>query len=181
MWFLNRSLCRAAHRGVCGLLFYVVTSIAAGANSSTNWPCARASWSCTARSSRSIQLGASPRGRARLSWVLSCRGCPAACMILLLDTEGRHLQRGRPILPDFYSQTIDGYRHGDGVGSCGTAAYRRERISSSQISSSIPCGSRIANWLQAGLGAAGATLHPGAMAAWARTILSPGADDADGG
>lgn len=51
------------------------------------------------------------------------------CSILLLDRDGRHLRVGAaPGLPDFYNQAIDGVEIGDGVGSCGTAAYRMKRV-----------------------------------------------------
>ena len=51
------------------------------------------------------------------------------CSILLLDEEGKHLQHGAaPSLPDAYNQAIHGAAIGDGVGSCGTAAYRGERV-----------------------------------------------------
>jgi PAS domain S-box-containing protein len=51
------------------------------------------------------------------------------CSILLLDKDGKHLRHGAaPSLPDFYNQAIDGAEIGDGIGSCGTAAYRGERV-----------------------------------------------------
>jgi PAS domain S-box-containing protein len=51
------------------------------------------------------------------------------CSILLLDAEGRHLSRGiAPSLPEDYSQAISCLAIGDGVGSCGTAAFRGERV-----------------------------------------------------
>ena len=51
------------------------------------------------------------------------------CSILLLDSEGKHLYLGAaPSLPDFYSQAINGLAIGDGVGGCGTAAFRNERV-----------------------------------------------------
>lgn len=51
------------------------------------------------------------------------------CSILLLDSEGKHLLQGAaPSLPDFYNSAIDGVEIGDGVGSCGTAAFSRERV-----------------------------------------------------
>lgn len=51
------------------------------------------------------------------------------CSILLLEKEGKQLLHGAaPGLPDFYIQAINGLAIGDGVGSCGTAAYRRERV-----------------------------------------------------
>jgi len=55
---------------------------------------------------------------------------PAAiCSILLLDEEGKHLLHGAaPGLPDFYNQAIHGLAIGDGVGSCGTAAFTHQRV-----------------------------------------------------
>lgn len=51
------------------------------------------------------------------------------CSILLLDKEGKHLRHGAaPSLPDFYNQAINGLAIGEGIGSCGTAAYRGERV-----------------------------------------------------
>ncbi|MEV4462744.1 GAF domain-containing protein [Micromonospora echinofusca] len=49
--------------------------------------------------------------------------------VLLADPDGRHLRHGAaPSLPDFYNQAIDGIVTGEGVGSCGTAAHRREPV-----------------------------------------------------
>ncbi|WP_405782506.1 SpoIIE family protein phosphatase [Streptomyces sp. NBC_00859] len=49
--------------------------------------------------------------------------------VLLADADGRHLRHGAaPSLPGFYNQAIDGIAAGDGVGSCGTAAHRREPV-----------------------------------------------------
>ncbi|MBO3742969.1 GAF domain-containing protein [Actinoplanes flavus] len=54
--------------------------------------------------------------------------------ILLADPDGRHLYHGAaPSLPDFYNQAIDGIATGDGIGSCGTAAHRREPVITSDI------------------------------------------------
>ncbi len=51
------------------------------------------------------------------------------CSILLLDEDGKHLRHGAaPGLPDFYNQAINGLAIGDGMGACGTAAYRGERV-----------------------------------------------------
>ncbi len=51
------------------------------------------------------------------------------CSILLLDDEGKHLYNGASItLPDFYNKAIDGIEIGVGVGSCGSAAYLKERV-----------------------------------------------------
>ncbi|MEV5705699.1 GAF domain-containing protein [Actinoallomurus sp. NPDC052274] len=49
--------------------------------------------------------------------------------VLLTDPDGRHLRHGAaPSLPDFYNQAIDGIAIGEGVGSCGTAAHRRQPV-----------------------------------------------------
>jgi len=49
--------------------------------------------------------------------------------ILLLDEDGIHLRHGAaPSLAESYVKAIDGVRIGPGVGSCGTAAYRREQV-----------------------------------------------------
>jgi diguanylate cyclase (GGDEF)-like protein/PAS domain S-box-containing protein len=54
--------------------------------------------------------------------------------ILLLDTDGWHLRTGAaPSLPDFYNQAIDGVEIGEAVGSCGAAAYTRQRVVVSDI------------------------------------------------
>jgi diguanylate cyclase (GGDEF)-like protein len=55
--------------------------------------------------------------------------------ILLLDENGSRLRLGAaPSLPEAYSQAIDGVAIGPGVGSCGTAAYRREAVVVADIS-----------------------------------------------
>lgn len=49
--------------------------------------------------------------------------------VLLLDEAGRHLLHGAaPNLPEEYSRGIHGVEIGPSVGSCGTAAYRRETV-----------------------------------------------------
>lgn len=56
------------------------------------------------------------------------------CSILLLDSEGKHLEKGvAPSLPDFYNKALDGVEIGIGVGSCGTAAFTGERVIVSDI------------------------------------------------
>ncbi len=51
------------------------------------------------------------------------------CSILLLDEDNKHLRHGAaPSLPGFYNQAVDGLAIGDGVGSCGTAAYLGESV-----------------------------------------------------
>ncbi|WNM32918.1 SpoIIE family protein phosphatase [Streptomyces sp. Li-HN-5-11] len=49
--------------------------------------------------------------------------------VLLASSDGEHLRHGAaPSLPDFYNRAIDGIAIGEGVGSCGTAAVRRENV-----------------------------------------------------
>ncbi|MGH8804093.1 MAG: PAS domain S-box protein, partial [Polaromonas sp.] len=49
------------------------------------------------------------------------------CSVLLL--EGQQLRHGAaPSLPDSYNQAIDGLQIGDGVGACGTAAFRKAPV-----------------------------------------------------
>lgn len=50
------------------------------------------------------------------------------CSILLLDGEQRLRLGAAPGLPEFYNQAIDGVAIGDGIGSCGTAAYLGRRV-----------------------------------------------------
>lgn len=51
------------------------------------------------------------------------------CSILLMNKAGTHLRHGAaPSLPDFYTKAIDGMAIGEGVGSCGTAVQRNERV-----------------------------------------------------
>ncbi|MGM1060701.1 GAF domain-containing protein [Saccharothrix sp. Mg75] len=56
--------------------------------------------------------------------------------VLLADPDGLHLRHGAaPSLPDFYNEAIDGIATGEGVGSCGTAAHRREPVVVTDIAS----------------------------------------------
>ena len=56
--------------------------------------------------------------------------------ILLLDEDGTHLRHGAaPSLPAIYSKAIDGVAIGPDVGSCGTAAYRRQAVVVADIAS----------------------------------------------
>lgn len=49
--------------------------------------------------------------------------------ILLVDATGRYLNLGAgPSLPNAYNHAIDGVEIAEGAGSCGTAAYRAERV-----------------------------------------------------
>jgi PAS domain S-box-containing protein len=56
------------------------------------------------------------------------------CSVLLLDADGKTLHHGAgPSLPREYTQIIDGIQIGARVGSCGTAAYRRQPVIVSDI------------------------------------------------
>lgn len=51
------------------------------------------------------------------------------CSVLLADADGQHLRHiAAPSLPAAYNKAVDGLRIAEGMGSCGTAAYRRERV-----------------------------------------------------
>lgn len=51
------------------------------------------------------------------------------CSVLLMDAEGRHLLVGSaPDLPEDYNSAIHGVEIGEGVGSCGTAAWFGQRV-----------------------------------------------------
>jgi len=53
----------------------------------------------------------------------------ALCSLLLLDDSGMHVLHGAaPSLPPAYSALLNGLEIGDERGSCGTAAWRRERV-----------------------------------------------------
>jgi PAS domain S-box-containing protein len=53
----------------------------------------------------------------------------ARASVLLADAAGRHLGGGSArSLPAAYNAAIEGIAVGEGVGSCGTAAFRRERV-----------------------------------------------------
>jgi diguanylate cyclase (GGDEF)-like protein len=50
------------------------------------------------------------------------------CSVLTVDRAGLLHPLSSPSLPDSYSSTLDGAKIGPSVGSCGTAAYRREPV-----------------------------------------------------
>jgi len=51
------------------------------------------------------------------------------CSFLLMSADGKRLLVGAaPSLPSFYSEAVEGLEIGDGVGSCGTAAFTRKRV-----------------------------------------------------
>ena len=68
---------------------------------------------------------------------LSEKQCPQMrCSFLLLDKNGVNLRLGAaPSLPESYKQAIDGMRIGPYAASCGTAAYWRESVVVTDITS----------------------------------------------
>ena len=71
-----------------------------------------------------------PRVLEHLARFVEEHGDGVLASILLLDRDGLHLRHGAaPSLPASYCDAIDGVAIGPSVGSCGTAAYRRERVS----------------------------------------------------
>ena len=50
------------------------------------------------------------------------------CSFLLLNDEGKLRLGAAPSLPEGYNQIVDGVAIGPNVGSCGTAAYRKETV-----------------------------------------------------
>ena len=72
-------------------------------------------------------LGAALDGLLRAVEQVSPHGMLAS--VLLLDEDGSHLRHcSAPSLPSAYNDAIDGVGIGPAVGSCGTAAYRREQV-----------------------------------------------------
>src|SRR3990170_6757607 len=58
------------------------------------------------------------------------------CSFLLVDRDGVHLRHGAaPSLPEGYVSAIDGVVIGPSVGSCGTAAYRKELVIVTDVAS----------------------------------------------
>jgi PAS domain S-box-containing protein len=56
------------------------------------------------------------------------------CSVLLLDVDGIHLRHGAgPSLPKDFNLAIDGVAIGENIGSCGTAAYKKEPVFVSEI------------------------------------------------
>lgn len=67
-----------------------------------------------------------------LNYESYCEG--ALCSILLLNDEGTHVKHGAgPSLADAFNNGIDGQAIGPFEGSCGTAAYSKERVVVSDI------------------------------------------------
>src|SRR5262249_40511288 len=86
--------------------------------------------------------------------------------VLLLDADGVHLRHGAaPSLPESYIRAVDGIAIGPAVGSCGTAAHRREPVYVSDIATD-PLWAPYA----------GLALSHGLRACWSSPILSSRAE-----
>lgn len=58
------------------------------------------------------------------------------CSILLVNAQGTRLTHGAaPSLPDFYNSAVNGLKIKEGAGSCGTAAYLKQRVIVADIES----------------------------------------------
>ncbi len=107
------------------------------------------------------------------------------CSVLLLDEAGKHLLLGAaPSLPGLYNRAIHGLSIGDGVGSCGTAAFTRQRVIVADIATHPNWANflelaRQANlrscWSEPILSAAGQVL--GTFAIYHRDPREPGPED----
>ena len=70
----------------------------------------------------------------RLARLIESQLAGISCSILLLDEDRLHLRHGAaPSLAEDYLKAIEGVRIGPNVGSCGSAAYRREPVIVSDI------------------------------------------------
>lgn len=66
---------------------------------------------------------------ARIALLHEALNPGALCSILLLDDTGAYVMNGAaPSIPPAYSELLSGLEIGDERGSCGTAAWRRERV-----------------------------------------------------
>lgn len=75
-----------------------------------------------------------PELLAHICEVMQEQGDGLRVSVLLLDEDGTHLRHGAgPALPAEYNRAIDGIAIGPEVGSCGTAAYRKETVVVSDI------------------------------------------------
>ncbi len=126
-----------------------------------------------------------PAVLGRLAEFVEEHGDGVLASILLLDRDGVRLRHGAaPSLPASYCDAIDGIAIGPSVGSCGTAAYRRERVAVSDIATDPLWADFSALALDAGLRACwstpifatgGALL--GTFALYYREARESGADD----
>ncbi len=77
-----------------------------------------------------------PRILATLCTEIESHYSGLLCSVLLLDPDGVTLRNGAaPSLPVEFCRSIDGAKIGPNVGSCGTAAFRRQPVVVSDIAS----------------------------------------------
>jgi len=83
--------------------------------------------------------------------------------VLLFDPEEQRLRHGTaPNLPDFYNKAVDGLEIGPCIGSCGAAAYHRERVIVSDVMNHP-------NWAPF----AEVVVRAGIGACWSEPIIAP--------
>lgn len=91
------------------------------------------------------------------------RSDKALCSILLMDSNGQNLRRGAaPSLPPDFTDTVDGLLIGPRAGSCGTAAYLKQQVITTDIVND-PLWVDYRDWI--------VSTH-GLRAAWSTPILS---------
>ncbi len=103
------------------------------------------------------------------------------CAVMLADAEGKRLRHGAaPTLPEEYCRSIDGARIGEGIGSCGTAAFTRNHVFVSNIAndplwrkySTLPLSHGLRScWSSPIIDSNGILL--GTYSAYSRTVRSP--------
>lgn len=122
----------------------------------------------------------------------ACRICAEAellapdciCSILTVDRDGRLRPLAAPSLPDVFCEAIDGVSVGPSAGSCGTAAYRRQPVTVSDIATdplwadykglALPLG-LAACWSSPIFGSDGEVI--GTFAFYFRSIRGPNEDE----
>ncbi len=89
--------------------------------------------------------------------------CPGMrCSVLLVGPDGKRLVSGAaPSLPEAYTDAVNGLAIGPGVGCCGSAAHRKERVIAEDIGDS-PLWSAFRDF----------TLSHGLRACWSQPILN---------
>jgi PAS domain S-box-containing protein len=82
----------------------------------------------------------------------SCDGM--TCTVLIFDEEAQCLRHGAaPGLPAEYNKLVDGLRIGPCVGSCGSAAYKRERVFATDVATDPHWSDFVALAAKFGIGA----------------------------
>jgi len=82
----------------------------------------------------------------------SCDGM--MCTVLIFDEEAQCLRHGAaPGLPAEYNKLVDGLRIGPRVGSCGSAAYKRERVFATDVATDPHWSDFVALAAKFGIGA----------------------------